>query len=176
MAAALVIGVGNPYRRDDGVGVAVVDALLALACDPEPDPTGSGQLAPPAEVEIVEESGESAALVARWSGHRFVILVDAISSGAAAGSVQRIECSAGRWDLGSRVAATSTHGLGLADAVALGQALGRLPERLVIFGVEADDTSNGAGLSPAVSTAVDAVISAVLVELNSELGQLEVTG
>ena len=56
---------------------------------------------------------------------------------------------------------SSSHGLGLADAVALGKALGRLPNHLVVIGVEGA-TFEGVGLSPQVSDAVDAAVGAVL--------------
>lgn len=142
----LVIGVGNPYRRDDGFGVAVLQRLREF------DAAG---------VRIVEESGEPTALIARWSGEHSVIMVDAVSSGATPGTVHRLECGDGNWDTGARAGAASTHGLGIADAVELGRSLDRLPRRLVIFGVETADVSNGEGLTSPVAAAVDPVVSAI---------------
>jgi hydrogenase maturation protease len=54
-----------------------------------------------------------------------------------------------------------THALGLAEAIALGRALERLPARLVVVGVEASETDSGHGLSPAVAGAVDEVIDVI---------------
>ena len=51
--------------------------------------------------------------------------------------------------------ASGTHALGLAAAVELSRALGTLPGRLVVVGVEVDDLAAGAGLSSAVSSAAD---------------------
>ena len=47
-----------------------------------------------------------------------------------------------------------THALGIAHAVAVARALDRLPQRLVVVGIEADDTGFGDGLSPRVAAAV----------------------
>ncbi len=143
---ALVIGVGNPYRHDDGFGVAVLERLRELAVP---------------GLQIVEESGEPAALIARWSGQSVVIMVDAVTSGAAPGSIHRLECGNGVWDLGDRAASASTHGLGVADAVELAKVLDQLPARLVIIGVETEDVTNGTGLSNAVAAAVDPVAIAI---------------
>ena len=146
MNKVLVIGVGNPYRRDDGAGVVVIDRLRQQG---HPD------------IEVVEESGEPVALIARWTDHPFVIMVDAVTSGAPPGTIARIECSNGTWQQGTSVSAASTHGLGIADAVELGGVLKRLPERLLIFGIESADVSNGRGLTSAVAAAVDDVVRAI---------------
>ena len=138
----LVIGVGNPYRRDDGFGVAVLNRLQELAVP---------------GISIVEESGEPAALIARWSDQSLVIMVDAVSSGADPGTIHHLECGNGAWDVRGRSASASTHGLGVAEAVELGKLLDQLPARLVILGVETEDTTNGTGLSKVVAATVDPV-------------------
>jgi hydrogenase maturation protease len=148
----LVIGVGNPYRRDDGFGVVVLNRL-----GEQPTP---GLL-------TVEESGESAALISRWSGHPFVIMVDAVSSGAEPGTIHRLECGDGKWNVPARSSQASTHGLGVANAVELGTVLNQLPERLVIFGVETADVSNGSGLTAKVAAAVDVVVAKIVAEAHT---------
>lgn len=155
MDEVLVIGVGNPYRGDDGVGVAVIDRLR-----------DQGH----ANIEVVEESGESVALISRWTGRRFVIMVDAVSSGAVPGTIARIECSGGSWQVGPRASAASTHGLGVADAVELGMVLDRLPDRLLIFGIEAGEVANGRGLTDAVAAVVDDVVGAIVDEVSVSIG------
>ena len=64
---ALIIGMGNDYRSDDGVGRVVARRLRAESLD---------------EVGILEETVEGAALIEAWRGADFVILVDAVHSGA----------------------------------------------------------------------------------------------
>jgi hydrogenase maturation protease len=150
MPDALVIAVGNPFRRDDGIGLVVLDRLSAA----HPD------------VAAVEETGEPAALVSRWSGRDCVVLVDAVSSGAAAGTIHRLDCSDGRWSGAPPSAKASTHGLGVADAVELGSVLGRLPARLVLLGVETADVSAGVGLTDAVAAVVDDVVARVMSEVS----------
>ena len=59
---------------------------------------------------------------------------------------------------------SSTHSFGVAEAVELARALGRLPARVVVFGIEGRDFTPGEGLSPDVDAAVDEVVRRVTEE------------
>jgi hydrogenase maturation protease len=67
--------------------------------------------------------------------------------------------------LPARVFRSSTHAFGVGDAVELSRALGRLPGRLVVYGVDGSDFAAGAALSGPVETAVDGVVEAILRDL-----------
>jgi hydrogenase maturation protease len=135
----VVIGVGNPFRRDDGVGWAVARAL-------EPK-VGA--------VEVSLLDGEPARLLDAWADADLAIVVDAVRTGAAPGAVGVVDPGAARTGGGE------SHGLGIADAVALGERLGRLPARLTVVGVEGADYREGPGLSPAVEAAVAPAVALV---------------
>jgi sulfhydrogenase subunit alpha len=153
---AVVIGVGNPYRRDDGVGPAVAARVLA-ALDPD-GRTG---------VRVCEHDGEPAGLLDLWDGARAAFVVDSVRSGAAPGTVHRASLG----DVARAAApAGSTHGLGLGDAVELARALGRLPQTLTVFGIEAGDTGHGSGLCQAVADAADRVATEIVGLLDQEAG------
>ena len=53
----------------------------------------------------------------------------------------------------------STHLIGLADALELARALGRLPPRVVVYGIEGHRFGVGDPVSPAVAAAVDRVVA-----------------
>lgn len=129
----LVIGVGNPWRSDDGVGPRVVEALEAQGRD---------------DVDLLVLDGEPARVVSAWQGRSLVVVVDAVRAGDAPGSIHRIDALAG--DLPASGQASS-HGAGIAEAVALARSLDRLPARLVVLGVEPGSLDHGADLSPAVA-------------------------
>jgi hydrogenase maturation protease len=141
-----LIGVGNPYRHDDGVGPAVV-AEIAKHQLPG--------------VTCTAASGEPTELIEAWSGAQLAVVIDAVLCHPS--TPGRIHRTAGEaWHQSS---ATSTHGLGVAEALRLAEALERAPQRLVVFAVEAADVGLGLGLSAEVSAAVPALTSAVLAEL-----------
>jgi hydrogenase maturation protease len=100
-----------------------------------------------------------------WSSARAraIIIVDAIRSGAAPGTLHRIDAGAAPLPGGVR-GSSSTHALGVAEAIELARTLGRLPRHVIVYGVEAQHAATGAGLSPPVSTALDDVTRAVAAE------------
>jgi hydrogenase maturation protease len=149
MSERLIIGIGNAFRGDDGVGLIVAQRLRALAL---PD------------VTVLEQSGEGTALVEAWKAAEQVIVVDALSSGSEPGTIHRFE--AGQKPLPAHFSAGSTHAFGLAEAVELARQLDRLPPGLVIYGIEARDFAPGTGLSPEVETAAAALIEQIALELS----------
>jgi len=146
----LVIGVGNEHRSDDRSGLEVARALRR-------------PLEGKARVE--EFSTEGIGLIELWRDADHVLVVDAVRSGAAPGSVLRIEPSDGA--LPHFHSATSTHGLSLAEAVALAQGLGELPRHLVVYGIEAENLEVGVSLSPPVARGVEEATARILDELGA---------
>ncbi|MFD0418699.1 hydrogenase maturation protease [Streptomyces sp. NPDC127108] len=148
-----VVGVGNEYRHDDGVGWAVVGRMRERAAR-RPLPPGT---------TLATCDGDPVRLISLWEGAGLAVVVDAAHTHPGApGRVHRIELDAARL---ARPPATSSHGLGLGEAVELARVLGRLPGRLVVYAVEGGDSSLGTGLSSAVAEAVAPLAEAVEVEL-----------
>ena len=143
-----VVGVGNELRGDDAVGLEVVRQL---------------GLAPDGPARVVECEGEPVGMLDAWEGCDRAILVDAIQSGAEPGTVRRLEAHAG--PLPPELQRASTHLLGVADAVELARALGRLPEQTIVYGIEAESFATGAALSSAVAAAVPLVVASIRREL-----------
>jgi hydrogenase maturation protease len=144
----LILGVGTRYRRDDGAGLAATGRLR-------------GRL--PREVRVLEREGDLAGVLELWEGANAVIVIDATSSGSRPGEVRRLDAHAAA--LPAVFARGSTHAFGVAEAVELARALGRLPARVVVFGIEGKDFSAGEELSPEVDSAVDEVVGLVLSEV-----------
>ena len=132
----LVIGAGNELRRDDGAGL---EAARRLAGFPG--------------VEVREARGDMTSLADLWEADDSVVVVDAARSGALPGSVHRFDATSD--PLPAAFGRGSTHALGVADAVELARALGRLPAKLIVYGIEGEDFSAGEGMSDAVAAAVD---------------------
>jgi hydrogenase maturation protease len=144
----VVIGVGNEFRRDDGIGPEVVSRLRAQTAG---------------TVQLLVCDGEPARMIEAWAGASLAVVVDAVlASPTAPGRLHRIELDrADGWD----ISPVSSHGLSLGDAISLAGALGRMPERLILHAVEAADFRLGVGLTPAVAAAVAPLAAAVLRDL-----------
>lgn len=161
--AVVVIGVGNEFRGDDGAGPAVLARLR-------------GEL--PAEVAVLLSDGEPASLVEAWTGASTAIVVDAVDDGrsepgalyravvgqpAAAGAPRPATPAA---DQG----AASSHGLGLATAIGLADALDRMPSCLILHGIQGADFGRGHGLSTPVDAGLGALAAAILADVGAALG------
>jgi hydrogenase maturation protease len=146
----LVIGIGNPDRGDDAVGLTVARKVR--------DATEPG------EVTVRELVGDQLGLIDEWAGSTDVYLVDAVCSGGTAGTVYRFDAARA---LKESFRHRGTHMFSLADVVELARALGRLPRHLTGFGIEGGDFTIGAGLSPAAAHAVDEVTALLLAGLKA---------
>lgn len=162
--APTVIGLGNTFAHDDGVGPAVAAALATDA---------------PAGVIIVELDGEPARVIEAWADTPLAIVIDAAHTGGISGGVLRLE-DTDLLDGGALARAgrrSSSHALGVVEALELGRALGRLPARLVVYAVEGHDFGPGPGLSATVAAAVPEVVAAIERELTArDARRIEVTG
>lgn len=145
----LVLGCGNLLAADDAVGLEVVRYLKQ-----QPLPPGT---------EVYEAGTPGLNLLSYWNQEDSVILVDAVKSGHPPGTVLRLELSDLLSASPSARFSLTAHGVGILEALKLGQLTGNLPARLVIIGIEiADEEPFRLGLSPAVEKAVPAAAAAVL--------------
>ncbi len=146
-ASTVIVGAGNTFRKDDGAGLAAARRLRGVL---------SG------DMRVVVNEGDCASLLDDWQGADTVVVIDATSSGSEPGTIRRYD--AHEQPLPSVFSRSSTHAFGVAEAVELARALGRLPARVVVFGIEGRDFSQGEGLSPDVDAAVDEVVRRVTEE------------
>ena len=148
-----IIGVGNEFRRDDGVAYAVMTKLEERAKH-TPLPPGT---------TIAACDGDPGKLVDMWNGVDLAIVVDAAHAHPGTpGKVHRLEMAKDKlWYSGN----TSSHGLGLGESVELSRVLGRLPQHMIIYAGEGQDISMGPGLSPDVAAVVDPLVEKVEQEI-----------
>jgi hydrogenase maturation protease len=148
---AVVIGIGNEFRRDDGAGPAVLARLHGRV---------------PGGVELLISDGEPTALIEAWAGAPLAVIVDAVrAEPSVPGRLHRLVLhQAGA----AEVRPVSSHGLGLDSAIGLARALDRMPGTLIVHAVEAADLGQGPGLTPAVAAVIDTLADDVLRDLNSQ--------
>lgn len=144
----LVIGLGSPLLCDDSVGLRVAQELR-------------GRLAGRPDVDIEENVRGGLDLMERLAGYDRAVIIDAIVTGAAPGTIHRLTPS----DIPTQRSA-SQHDVNLPTALELGRQLGvRLPEseNILLVGIEADDILTfSEQCTPAVAAAIPLAVEAVL--------------
>jgi hydrogenase maturation protease len=116
-------------------------------------------------VELDQREGEPTALLATFENADAVWLVDAVSSGGPPGTVHRLDAT--RRELPTDVFSTSTHHVGLAEAVELARALDQLPRSTIVYGIEGSSFAVGDRLSSTVAAVVDSVADAIREEVRA---------
>src|SRR5215510_4588094 len=132
----LIIGIGNEYRGDDAAGLIVARRLKERFAN---------------SVIVLEQSGDGAALMEAWRGAETVIIIDATLSGAEPGTIRRFD--ANTRPIPKTSFRCSTHAFGVAEAIELARALGNIPQRLMVYGIEGKNFAAGVGLSAEVEKA-----------------------
>jgi hydrogenase maturation protease len=143
----MVIGVGNRFRSDDAVGLVVADRLKTRR----------------EGLRVVAHSGDLLGLRDAWRGAEVVVLVDALSSADAPGTIRRFDVR--DTPLPNGAFRGSTHAFGIADVVALARSTGALPPRVIVYGVVGGCFDHGDDLSEPVARAVDGLVERILADV-----------
>jgi hydrogenase maturation protease len=140
----IVIGVGNPWRGDDGVATEIIQRLSAkehLPC-------------------IFYDGGTDAlALLDLIPQYGKAIIIDAVTMGAAPGTVRVFSPAEAKINIQGD--ALSTHGFGLAELLHFIEELS-IKTEIVIVGIEPEKIDFGLGLSAVVAGKVEEVMAKVI--------------
>jgi len=146
--SCFVIGVGNPFMRDDGVGVEVARSLRKL---------NLGR-----QVVVLERQVADLSLLAYAKEASRLIIVDAAESGSSPGTVIRFAMND---PPGRRLRIRFSHELGLSEFAALVKQSGMPLASVVILGVQPSDCGPGEGLSKPVADALPTILKMVIAEI-----------
>lgn len=135
----LVVGLGNPLMRDEGVGVKVLELLK---CDD----------APREHVEFLDGGTGGVALVHAMAGREKAIFIDCAQMSEKAGTIRRFEVD----DIRSTkdLPQMSLHEADLLQIIGLADQLGKCPPKITLFGIEPQTVEPGHDLSPVLSEKV----------------------
>ncbi len=155
-ARILVLGIGNPIRRDDGAGLHVVRRLRQEGLPPG--------------VDALEVIGGWTALLDRLGECDRLIVVDAVDAGLPAGSVVDLDPAATR--PGAKSPLAGGHSLDLGEALALAGTLGLpRPSTVRVVGIQAEDLSSfSEECSPSVAASIGEACARVR-SLLAEMGR-----
>lgn len=143
----LVLGLGNPVMGDDGAGLAAVARLQ------ERWRAGPG-------VEFADGGTWGMRLLPLLQDHPRVLFLDAVNHGAAPGALVRLEGEAIPRGLGH--GKLSPHQVDLQDLLGAATLTGRVPQEMIVLGVQPAEVTMRVGLSPAVEAALEGLVDAAV--------------
>jgi hydrogenase maturation protease len=142
-----VIGIGNPLRSDDGIGIHVIEALREEDLRDGVD---------------IKEGLSGLDILSTLEGYEKIIIVDAMQSGGEPGTIHRLSID----DLNSRqtLHTFSTHDIDFPSMLRLGRELypGKITEDIDIIAIEAEDVETfSEKCTPRVEKAVKDVVALI---------------
>jgi hydrogenase maturation protease len=156
-AQAVVIGIGNVVRTDDGLGVHAIRRLRERRKCAE-------------DVELIEGGTAGLLLLPHIADAHRVLIIDAINIGARAGTLVRLARGEGAFASGM-----TPHDVGLADLLDAARLTAAWPEELVLHGAQPRSTAFGTELTPPVAAALDGLVDAIEAELTLWRSQVAVS-
>lgn len=158
----LIAGAGNPWRHDDGIGVAVIQHLQQLRQQ-------TNSTTPPlvnlTNVELVDIGTDGFALLDLLPAYHNAIIIDAVEMRAVPGTIKVFTPKEAKIKIIHD--ALSTHGLGLAEMLKVAEQL-NLATKIIIIGIQPQDLSFGEGLSPQLTHTVPKIINILLQHLTKK--------
>ena len=148
-----IIGLGNPLRGDDGIGLVVLrylqDCKKTLS----------------KEIDFIDGGTSGMNLVHFLENYDSVFLLDAVDFKGTPGelrkfTVEEVKNQKIQWFL-------STHEPDFLSVFAILQQLGKIPTRVLIFGVQPKDMSYKVGFSKEINTALPHLQKKILKEIQS---------
>ncbi len=139
----LVIGVGNPFRGDDGIGSAIIKSLRAENSQ---------------DFVLVDGGTDGLALLDQLAEYEKAIIIDAVQMLEAPGVVKSFTPAEAKIKIKSDV--LSTHGFGLAEMLKLADEL-NIKTKITIIGIQPKNIDFGEGLSDEIKTQIPQIIKLI---------------
>lgn len=150
-----VIGIGNTLRRDDGIGIAILESLLKFH-------KREG-------VDYLNFGIASFDLLHRIQNYNTILLIDSMNANLAAGELKIFELGKVDYELNGRP--TSTHELSLKDIFELSKNLG-LKTKIYVAGIQIENVSFAEGLSGSLENKKEEIIRKIGVFIDETLRPL----
>jgi len=142
--SATVLGLGNVLMGDEGVGVRAAEALRGRV---------------PEGVRVVGAGALGLELLAEFEGARRLLILDCLDAGVPAGRILRMK---GAGVTGPPRPNLSPHELGVGDLLSLAALHGKVPEEVVVLGIQPASVAPRLGLSPEIEAALPRLVREAL--------------
>ena len=143
----IIIGIGNPNFRDDGVGLKVVEELEKKGVK-----------------NVVQYLNMDLKIIDSLCGYKKAIIVDAVKTGAKPGTIFEFDAK-NTWH---NIYASGTHSMSIFEIIRIGCYIfsEEMPDEIKIIGIEGEEVlSIGREISDSVKKAIPKVVEKILKEV-----------
>jgi len=152
-----IIGIGNPLRKDDGVGIVLLEKLV------------ENKKKLPKNIEYVDGGTSGMGLLHQLARFDVVFVIDAVDFNGAPGELRLFkpeDVVDKKYNL-----SISTHEIDFLKIVELSKELKEKPE-IFIFGIQPKDMSSSRGLSPELKQKLGSILNSLISELKATLKKM----
>jgi len=150
-----IIGFGNKYKSDDGIGIRVIEELEKLECFKDKN------------IEIIDGGTSGIDLLFLLRDCQKAIIIDAMDAGQKnVGDIVNIKVSDVEEFIKRDYKSFSLHDFNLADILKLARALKINTKNISIIGINPKSIDFGENLSPEIEKKIPDIISMVNKEIN----------
>lgn len=150
-----VIGIGNVLCGDEGIGIHIVNKLKYESL--------------PSNVEVYDCDTDIFAVLEAMDGARKAIIIDAMHLGYEPGTIRKFSCKELLGISSKLMNIVSFHQFDLASILRIAQLTGvyKLPDEIVIFGVEVESCDYSTDISNGVRQVIPKVIDEIIKEIQN---------
>ena len=154
-----VIGIGNPLRKDDGIGIVLLEKLVEIK-DDLPD-----------DIEYIDGGTGGMNLLHLFARFDIVVFIDAVNFG---GEIAESKFFNSEEVISKNIQIKiSTHGSDILKIIQLSKKLGENPDEIFIFGVQPQDMTPGTRLSHEIQENIDLLVNNLKVELKNVMENIK---
>jgi len=146
-----IVGIGNPLRNDDGIGIILLEKLNNIKNNI------SGN------IDLIDGGTGGMNLIHKFPLYDIIVIIDAVNFSGQPGdsNIFNLEEIVNK----KIPISTSTHGDDILKVINLSKQLNEKPNRFIFFGVQPKDTSNGTNLSSEIENKIDTYLNILKLEI-----------
>ncbi len=145
----VILGLGNTLLQDEGVGVHIINRLIA-------------DFEFPPEVSLIDGGTFGLDLLPYIENKRYVMLIDAVNFQQNPGYTQLIEKENILTQLSTLM---SVHHLGLTDVLSVAKLLNKEPDDICLIGIQPESMEAGTEMTPTITAVMDIAIDLIFQRL-----------
>ena len=153
MKKTAVIGIGNSLRKDDSLGLVLIEKLKEKTQEL------------PEGIELIEGGLGGMVLLHYLADFDVVFMIDAVEFGGKPGELRFFE----KEDVISKKVkiSFSTHENDFLKIISMSERLNEIPEKIYIFGIQPKDMGLGCDLTPEIENSIDENLGKIIDKINS---------